>query len=130
MIDPCTEKEYKATYSLEYRLDQTTRVKNKYPDRLPIFIEARTPNLPRLHKPKFLIPTDLNIGHMLYILKKRLNIDSATVMYLYVNGRCIPTADYIIDVYNKYMDPDEHLYMNYRSVPNTWLERLWYKIFD
>lgn len=129
MSEPCTKKEYQDKHSFDYRFNQTTRIRNKYHDRYPVFIECQSENLPSLTKPKFLIPIDLNVNHILHILKTRLNLNQSTPVYLYVNDRCLNGTDYICELYQKYIDPDGHLYFNYRATPNSWWRQLWFKLF-
>ena len=57
------------------RLSESTNIKNKYPDRIPIIVEKyKGSTLPDIDKCKYLVPKDMNLGQFVYIIRKGLNL--------------------------------------------------------
>lgn len=109
--------EFKAQHSFEKRKDESTRIKEKYPDKIPIIIErGDISDLPNMDKQKILIQKDLTIGQFLFIVRKKINIDSTQALFLFINNTHIPSSNSTIaEAYNKHMDKDGFLYITYNS---------------
>jgi len=60
-------------------------------------------NLPELDKKKFLCPGDLSVGAFLYVIRKRLKLDSEHALFLYVKGNTLPpTSALLSQVYSEH----------------------------
>ena len=67
--------EYKQINSEEVRMQESSRVLIKYPDRIPIIVcKANDCNLPTIDKQKFLVPKDMTVGQFMYIIRKRIRL--------------------------------------------------------
>ena len=64
---------YKEDYTLEQRKEESNKILERYPDRIPIICETLDKNAPKLDKKKFLVPCDLTMGQFMFILRKRNN---------------------------------------------------------
>ena len=73
-----SDKLYKSQFDLKHRQDESSRIKNKYPDRVPVIVEKKdeNPDIPDIDKKKFLVPTDLTVGQFIYVVRKRINLES------------------------------------------------------
>jgi GABA(A) receptor-associated protein len=106
--------EFKNTSSLEKRLEESKRICEKYPDRVPVIVEVsngmfRT-KLPVLDKTKFLVPKTLSVGQFNYVIRKRIKLDPSVGIYIFF-GNTIPAASALMgDVYNDHKDTDFYLY--------------------
>ena len=76
---------FKSTKSLQERSNEARRIKAKYPDRLPIYVEYKFPVNDK--KNKFLVPTDLTCGQFMYIIRKRVKLAADEGLFIYVNNR-------------------------------------------
>ena len=80
---------YKNKKSFDERLDETTKILEKYPDRIPCIIEKSEIDksiLPNIDKSKFLIPNDLTMSQLIYIIRKRIKIEAEQAIFIFCNG--------------------------------------------
>jgi len=104
------EKSFKKTYDPQDRLYEAQRVKIKYPDRVPVIVEAKS-DVPPLDKKKYLVPRDLTVGQFLYTLRKRIKLTSEKALFLFFNEQVLsPSSESIGSVYESNKDSDEFLY--------------------
>jgi GABA(A) receptor-associated protein len=110
---------FKAKHSFDHRLSESIRIREKYPDRIPIICEKinRT-DIPEIDKEKYLVPNDLTIGQFMYVIRKRIKLPAEAAIYLFVGGSIPPTSSLISDVYESFKDSDGFLYVTY-SKENT-----------
>ena len=112
--------DFKTMHSFQERQDQSSRILEKYPDRIPIICEKNNKNTstPSIDKNKYLIPIDLTIGQFMYVIRKRLHLAPEQAIYFFIKGMIPATSQHIWDTYNKYKDDDGFLYITY-SCENT-----------
>ena len=67
-------KPFKERFSFENRLEESKRIRTKYPERLPIIVERHPTslNVPEIDRNKFLVPDDLTFGQMVCGIRKGL----------------------------------------------------------
>jgi GABA(A) receptor-associated protein len=108
---------FKEIHSLEARLSESARMRTKYPDRIPVIVE-RGPGDKMdlaLDKTKYLVPCDLSIGQLMYVIRKRLKLDAEKALFFLVKNT-MPTASSLISaVYDEHKDEDGYLYIIYSS---------------
>ena len=107
---------FKTDFSFEQRKAESTRVINKYPDRLPIICEkskTASKDCPDIDKKKYLVPTDLTMGQFLYIVRKRLKLSPEKAIFLFVGNTIAPSTLSINTIYNYKKDDDGFLYIYY-----------------
>lgn len=109
--------EFKMTNSFEKRKAESMRMKNKYPDKIPIIIEkAEASQLPGMQKQKYLMQNKITIGQLLYIIRKQINISPTESIFLIINNSNIPSTSATVgDIYNQFADKDGFLYITYSS---------------
>ncbi len=109
--------EFKMLNSFEKRRMESTRLKEKFPDKIPIILEkADTSQLPSVDKQKYLMQREITIGQFLYIIRQKINIDHSESIFLLVNNVTIPpTGAPIGAIYDKFGDNDGFLYITYSS---------------
>ena len=57
------EYEFKKKNDYNKRLVESTNIKNKYPDRIPIIVEKyKDSKLPTIDKCKYLVPREMSMG--------------------------------------------------------------------
>jgi GABA(A) receptor-associated protein len=89
----------------------------KHPDKLPVIMERgpKDRDLPMLEKPKFLVPKNLTVSQLLFIIRSRLKLSSEKALYIFINDMLPTGTSYISEVYNSYVDDDGFLYIMYCS---------------
>ena len=112
---------FKSKYSFEDRLDESTRVLKRYPDRIPIICERFSNaghDCPYIDKNKYLVPSDLSVGQFLYVIRRRMSLSSEKAIYLFINGTIPSASQSLNSMYEMYKDKDNFLYILY-SFENT-----------
>mmetsp|Transcript_43853 Transcript_43853/g.67295 ORF Transcript_43853/g.67295 Transcript_43853/m.67295 type:complete len:123 (-) Transcript_43853:123-491(-) len=111
---------FKQSHNREHRETLSKRIKQKFPDRIPVIVEKGS-NVPDVDKQKFLVPGDLTVGKFTNEIKKHLKKDgqgdeSLKNIFLFVNGKSLTrTSDKISDVYEQHRDPDGFVYVTYHG---------------
>ena len=110
---------YKKDFPFEQRYAESTRVREKYPDRVPVIIEkgSRT-DIPDIDRAKFLIPSDLTLGQVVYVIRKRIKLNPEHAIFVFVNNTLPPTSALVSSIYEEHADEDGFLYIVY-SGENT-----------
>lgn len=101
--------------SFDKRFRESMYMMEKYPESICCIIEKSNSckNLNDLKKNKYIIPKDLTIAQVIYIIRKRIVLDSKMSIFLYINDK-IPTSNLKIgDIYYDNKDQDGFLYIKY-----------------
>ena len=111
---------YKERWSFEKRLNESTRIMKKYPDRVPIIVERdnNEKEIERINKNKYLAPASLTVGQFVYVIRKRLVLPPEKAIFLFINNVLPPTASLLGTIYDEHKDSDHFLYIKY-SGENT-----------
>tara|TARA_B100000085_G_C18541649_1_gene512178 strand:+ start:491 stop:856 length:366 start_codon:yes stop_codon:yes gene_type:complete len=114
----CTD--FKKSVPFEKSLSESTKVLEKYPERVPIICQRsiHCKDIPIIRKMKYLVPIHFSIGQFIHIIRKRSDIKPEQAIFVFVNNNIPPNSDSILTVYDKYKDKDGFLYITY-SGENT-----------
>ena len=109
-------EDYKKRISEETRIQECSRIRSKYPDRVPIIVcKDKNCKLPDIDKQKFLVPKDMNLGQFIYIIRKRIKLESSEALFVLVNHSLMTSTKLIEDIYQNNKDKDGFLYIIYSS---------------
>ncbi|PRW61290.1 Autophagy-related 8d [Chlorella sorokiniana] len=112
-------KTFKEEHPFEKRQAEAARIRDKYPDRIPVIVErADKSNIPDIDKKKYLVPADLTVGQFVYVIRKRIRVSPEQAIFMFVRNVLPPTAALMADVYADHKDEDNFLYITY-SGENT-----------
>lgn len=115
-IFPTTSQDasFKDQHTFEKRLAESTKIREKYPDRIACIVE-RVPGsqVEALTKIKYLVPDDLNFGQFFYIIRKRLHMTQEKAMFMFINNMLPPAGEVMKNLYAQYKDEDNFLYFTY-----------------
>jgi GABA(A) receptor-associated protein len=107
---------YYNEYSMAERKTECKRVRDKYPDRLPVICErAFNANIAQVDKRKFLVPRDLTVGQFLYVIRSRMKLGVDEALFVFVNGQLPPTGELMQQLYNDHHSDDGFLYFTYNG---------------
>lgn len=108
---PCFKREH----NFQNRIEESTRVLLKYPDRKPIICEKsfNQLDLPDIDKKKYLVPNDLTIGQFIYVIRKRMQLKSEEALFLFINNKIMSASAIIGNIYPQERDVDGFLYIQY-----------------
>lgn len=111
MTSKFLEKPYKE------RVVESNNIMTKYPDKIPIIVyPSKNCGLPELDRSKFLVSKDLTVGQFLYIIRKRMKLDSCKALFMFTEKNTIPvTHEPIKMIYENHKNKDGFLYFQYSS---------------
>ncbi|KAG9443529.1 hypothetical protein H6P81_014869 [Aristolochia fimbriata] len=110
---------FKLEHPLERRQAEASRIREKYPDRIPVIVEkAEKSDIPDIDKKKYLVPADLTVGQFVYVVRKRIKLSAEKAIFIFVKNILPPTAAMMSAIYEENKDEDGFLYMTY-SGENT-----------
>ncbi|CAF2141439.1 unnamed protein product [Brassica napus] len=110
---------FKLSNPLEVRMAESTRIREKYQDRVPVIVEkAGQSDVPDIDKKKYLVPADLTVGQFVYVVRKRIKLGAEKAIFVFVKNTLPPTAALMSAIYEEHKDEDGFLYMTY-SGENT-----------
>lgn len=109
-------KLFKDSFSYENRCEESARIKNKYPHRVPIIVEkAKNCILSEPDKTKYLVPNDMNISQFVYIIRRRIHLKPEEALFITINNMLPESNVPLFQIYEKYKDKDGFLYITYSS---------------
>ena len=102
---------FKQTHSFAHRVAESHRVKDRYPDRVPVICEGdpKTGTI-TLRKMKYLVPDTLTVGQFVYVLRRQMTLRPEEAVFLMINNILPPTAALMSQIYNEHADEDGFLY--------------------
>ncbi|TVU14769.1 hypothetical protein EJB05_38262, partial [Eragrostis curvula] len=111
--------EHLVPFMTEKRQNEANRIREKYPDRIPVIVEkASKSDIPDIDKKKYLVPADLTVGQFVYVVRKRIKLSAEKAIFIFVKDTLPPTAALMSAIYEEHKDEDGFLYMTY-SGENT-----------
>ena len=110
---------FKDKHPFEKRLLESSRIMEKYPNRIPVICECVGGEVPDIDRKKYLVPSDLSMAGFLYVIRKRIKIKPEQSIYLFVGDSVMVAGCQIMgSVYAEHKDLDGFLYTCY-SGENT-----------
>ena len=108
---------FKKTHSLIDRKAESTKILEKYPNRIPVIVTKDPKSkLEDMDKNKFLTPNELTLGQFLFLIRKRIKLDASVSLFIFVNETILaPTSHTMQTLYDSYKDEDGFLYLMYCS---------------
>jgi len=122
---------FKQRFAFDDRRSEAERIREKFPDRIPVIVERSRSTatiIPHIDKEKFLVPGDLTVAQFIFIIRRRLHLDSEIALFVYI-GNTLPTTGTLLrELYRNHADSDGFLYLTYCG-ENTfgWLEEPVYR---
>jgi GABA(A) receptor-associated protein len=107
-------RSFKEEHPLEKRQAEAARIRDKYPDRIPVIVEkSERSEIPDIDKKKYLVPADLTVGQFVYVIRKRIKVSAEKAIFMFVKNFLPPTASLMSDIYEEHKDEDGFLYITY-----------------
>jgi len=105
---------FKESHSFEKRKAESSRIRLKYPDRIPVIAEkSANSGIPDIDKKKYLVPSDLTMGQFVYVIRKRIKLAPDAAIFIFVDNSMPPAAELMAKVYKDHQDDDGFLYVTY-----------------
>ena len=107
------KSEFMNRHPFEKRLEESKRILDKYPNRIPVICERISNNIPQVSRKKYLCPDDLSLANFMYVIRKRMNLSSEKALYLFINNKLVPCSQLLGSIYEAEKNEDGFLYINY-----------------
>jgi len=110
-----SKKSFKQIHSVEKRLSESSRIRSKYPERVPVIIEKDfNSDIIDLDKNKYLVPDELTIGQLVYVIRKRIKLPPEKAIFIFIDRTTLaPTSALLSNVYEEHKNEDGFLYVTY-----------------
>ena len=108
------EFEFQKKFDFEKRHLEASRIREKYPNRIPIILErnADCKTIEDIDKKKFLVPHDLTMGQFQYVVRKRLKtLKPDQGLFFFINNTMPPVNQLLVQLYDNHRDQDGFLYI-------------------
>lgn len=105
---------YRDTHSLVERRIAAKKVLDKYPDRVPVIIEASTDLNPEMKSVKFLIYSDITMSEFIYIIRNRIgkSLHPGQAIFLFTERNTLPPSSEMMNhIYEDHKNEDGMLYL-------------------
>ena len=107
---------YKKSKGFDTRVEESSKIMDKYPDRIPIVVEKNSKcKLPDIDKNKYLVPNDMVLSQFIYTIRKRIKLDATEALFFFVGDTVPNNSAPIGELYNLHKDKDGFLYIVYNS---------------
>lgn len=112
---------FQDTIPFERRRDMVQKVRVRYPDMVPVFLEKHTDRvsieLAELEKRKFLVPWNSTMGHFIMTIRKRFQLNPTEAIFVFIvkgnESIAVPLTATMSDLYYHHQEADGFLYMKY-----------------
>ena len=112
-----TGDNYKDQTPFEKRVEESSKIRDSYPDRIPCIVEksATEKVLPPNPKRKYLVQREMPFAKFRYVVQSRLKLSPEKALFIFVNNT-LPAASMTMDqIYEQNKDKDGFLYVTYAS---------------
>lgn len=106
--------DFKKARTFEQRIAESTAIRLKNPDRVPVICEVHKDSRKDWHldRNKYLVLNDETLGQYLFILRNRLALKPEEAMFIFTANGTIPSPiEQMKMLYREYKDKDGFLYM-------------------
>ncbi len=104
---------YKEKYSFDKRKTESSRIRAKYLDHIPVIVDKGVNIKEDINKQKFLVPTNFTVGQFVYIIRRRIELTPEKAIFVFI-GNAIPNvSSNMYEIYKQYKDEDGFLYVTY-----------------
>ena len=85
--------------TIEELQDESKRILEKYPDKIPIIISTKDDNI-TVDKNKYIVPRNITMGQFIYIVRKKISLGPGQALFFFCDKKLPITALYCPDVFN------------------------------
>lgn len=107
---------FKDNFNEESRIHESNKIILRYPTRIPVIVEKqKNCTFKGINKNKYLVPKDMCMNQFIFIIRKRIQLDSSQSLFVMINNQLSPSNIPLGEIYEKQKDKDGFLYMTYTS---------------
>ena len=91
---------YKSKNEFNFRINESKKILDKYPDKIPLIIEKSKNCEYDIDKNKYLVPKNIKMQQLIFIIRKRIKIKDSESIFIYVNNVLPPSSSCISEIYD------------------------------
>ncbi|XP_026854982.2 gamma-aminobutyric acid receptor-associated protein-like 1 [Electrophorus electricus] len=108
--------QYQRSIPFEVRRREGETVRAKYPNKIPIIVErAARSQVPELEQNKYLVPSDLTVGQLFFLIRLRVSMRPEEALFFFVKNSIPPSSSPLAAVYEEHHEEDLFLYITYSN---------------
>jgi len=101
---------------IKKRIDETNRIRAKYPERVPIIVKKTAgSDLKDIDKSKYLAPVDMTLSQFIVIIRKRIKIESDKAIFVFIENILPPLTSTMAYLYEHMKNEDGYIYIYYNG---------------
>ena len=93
-----------STNIIEKQQEHADRILSKYPDRVPVLVVMKEKRI-KLAKCKYLVPLDITMGQLVYVIRKNItDLSDTEAVFFFINDKKMlpPTSALVQEMYHKH----------------------------
>tara|TARA_B110001452_G_C15214914_1_gene421365 strand:+ start:616 stop:960 length:345 start_codon:yes stop_codon:yes gene_type:complete len=102
----------------DQRKDEFSCVSNRLHRFIPVILERGSKDVPQIERERYLVPIDLTMAQLSFVVRKRLQMQAGDALFLMVNKTLCTSTATIGRMYDAHRDTDGFLYVTY-TMENT-----------
>ncbi|XP_057996608.1 autophagy-related protein 8C-like [Hevea brasiliensis] len=103
----------------ERRQAEVARIREKYPDKIPVIAEkAGMSDVPDIEEKKYIVSADSTVGQFIYGICQKIKLDAEKAIFVLIKNTLPPTGSLMSAIYEESKEEDGFLYVTY-SGENT-----------
>lgn len=106
---------FKLKYSIKKRIQESTRLLDKYPERIPVICEKLEYTNTIVNPSKMLIPRTMTIAQINSIIRTKTKLTNDQSIFLFIQKDILCPTCVMEEIYEHYKDDDGFLYIQYTT---------------
>jgi GABA(A) receptor-associated protein len=115
----CSKAKFHDSYNIDVRRNMFKEINKKYPNYIPIIVEkSESSRLYDIPKRKFLVPTEMTIGSLIYRIRAQIeDLHAHEGLFIFTDDGRMPSPPSMTvkDLYKSYKSEDGFMYITYRE---------------
>lgn len=106
---------FRRRFTFDQRRNEFERIRTHRLTRVPVIMEANGIDTPRVDKEKFLVPFDLTVAQLMFIVRRRMKMDSSKALFLMINDVMPTSSSTMSTLYDQHASEDGFMYVVYTT---------------
>lgn len=109
---PRERSQFRRIHSISKRCEVSAKLRNKYPNMLPVILETGGGVPVTLEKTRYLVPSGTTVGKLLYEIRRDMRLRPEQAVFLMTEAGVMPPTGYtMLEVYERHANHDGFLYL-------------------
>ena len=119
------KKSFRDSHPLADRIAESQKILCKYPKHIPVIVECDD-NLPKLKKYKYLVPDDVPASQIIVSIRKNMNVDSSTAIFIFTDDIMICPSILMRSLYEQYLTNKSAKIKNRKMDEDEMMDKFFY----